>query len=64
MALLAAFMVRKDKNLSLPQFLSQVFKGNMQKAVQPDPEDVKGFEKFFERYHKGLAIEKAAVANI
>ena len=64
MALLVAFMVRKDKNLSLPQFLSQVFKGNMQKAVQPDPEDVKGFEKFFERYHKGLAIEKAAVANI
>jgi sugar (pentulose or hexulose) kinase len=61
MALLAAFMIRKDKNMTLPDFLSHVFGGSIQEAVTPDPEDVKGFEKFFERYHKGLAIEKAAV---
>ena len=64
MALLAAFMIRKDKNLTLPDFLSHVFEGSIQEAVTPDPEDVKGFEKFFERYHKGLAIEKAAVLNM
>ncbi|MGD9163057.1 MAG: FGGY-family carbohydrate kinase, partial [Desulfobacteraceae bacterium] len=64
MALLAAFMVRKDKSVTLPDFLSHVFEGSMQKAVKPDTEDVKGFEKFFERYHKGLAIEKAAVAHM
>ncbi len=27
MALLAAFMVRKDKNITLPEFLSHVFEG-------------------------------------
>ncbi len=61
MALLAAFMVRNDKTVTLPEFLSQVFEGSMQEAVKPDPEDIKGFERFFERYHKGLEIEKAAI---
>jgi len=64
MALIAAFMIRKDKRITLPDFLSHVFKGNMQEAVKPNPEDVKGFEIFFERYHKGLAIEKAAVQHM
>ncbi len=64
MALLSAFMIRKDKTLTLPDFLSLVFKGSMQEAIKPDPEDVKGFNKFFERYHKGLAIEKAAVQHM
>jgi hypothetical protein len=57
-------MVRKDKGITLPDFLSHVFEGSMQEAVTPNPQDVKGFEKFFERYHKGLAIEKAAVQNM
>ncbi len=61
MALLAAFMVRKDKKVTLPEFLANVFCDSIQKAVKPDPEDVKGFNKFFERYHRGLAIEEAAV---
>ncbi|NLD38591.1 MAG: ATPase [Desulfatiglans sp.] len=64
MALLSAFMIRKDKTVILPEFLSLVFKGSIQDAVKPEPEDVKGFEKFFERYHKGLAIEKAAVLHM
>jgi hypothetical protein len=57
-------MVRRDKTLTLPQFLSHVFKGSVQEATKPDPEDVKGFNKFFERYHKGLEIEKAAVQHM
>ena len=64
MALLAAFMIRNNKRMTLPDFLSHVFEGGMQDAVNPNPEDVKGFEKFFERYHKGLAIEKAAVRHM
>jgi sugar (pentulose or hexulose) kinase len=64
MALLAAFMMRKDKSITLPDFLSHVFEGSMQEAVKPNPEDVKGFQKFFERYHKGLAIEEAAVRHM
>ncbi len=61
MALLAAFMIRKNKAVTLPDFLSHVFEGSIQEALKPDPEDIKGFEIFFDRYHKGLAIEKAAV---
>jgi sugar (pentulose or hexulose) kinase len=64
MALLAAFMVRKDKSATLPDFLSLVFKKSMQEAVKPDPLDVKGFNKFYERYHRGLAIEVAAVRHM
>jgi sugar (pentulose or hexulose) kinase len=64
MALLAAFMIRKDKNVALTDFLSHVFKGSVQAAVKPDSEDVKGFDIFFERYHRGLEIEKAAVTYL
>ena len=64
MALLAAYMVRKDKALTLPEFLSHVFEESMEEPVKPETEDVKGFEIFFKRYHKGLAIEKAAVTNM
>jgi len=44
--------------------LNDVFADSMGEAVQPDPKDVAGFNKFFERYHKGLAIEKAAVNTL
>ena len=30
--------------------------------AEPDPEDVKGFAAFMERFSKGLPIERAAVA--
>ncbi|MDE0837994.1 MAG: FGGY-family carbohydrate kinase, partial [Kiritimatiellae bacterium] len=63
-ALLASFMTRENRDTSLPAFLDAVFKGSIGKAVQPDPEDVAGFEQFFERYHKGLAIERAAVESL
>ena len=32
--------------------------------IDPDPRDVEGFNKFVERYTKGLPIEKAAVENL
>lgn len=60
-ALLASYMVRENRDESLSEFLNRVFAGSMGEAVPPDPEDVAGFEEFFERYHKGLAIERAAV---
>ncbi|MBN1907343.1 MAG: FGGY-family carbohydrate kinase [Deltaproteobacteria bacterium] len=64
MALLAAFMIRKDKTVILPEFLEHVFCNSIQKAVKPDSEDIRGFNKFLERYHRGLAIEKAAVTYL
>lgn len=63
-ALLASYMVQKDDGQSLPEFLKQVFSGSMGEAVRPDPADVAGFNQFFERYHKGLAIEQAAVESL
>jgi sugar (pentulose or hexulose) kinase len=64
MALLAAYTARSDKNRSLAEFLEAAFAGSMGKAVEPDPDDVKGFEAYFTRYTKGLPIESAAVENL
>lgn len=63
-ALLAAFAVRDARGQDLPAFLKQVFAGNMGRAVPPDPADVEGFARFYERYRKGLDIERAAVASL
>ncbi len=63
-ALLASYMTRENKDESLPEFLKQVFAGSMGDAVQPDPKDVAGFNQFFERYHTGLVIERAAVESL
>ena len=63
-ALLASYMVQDKKDQSFPDFIKDVFKDSMGEAVNPDPADVEGFQKFFERYHKGLAIERAAVENL
>jgi sugar (pentulose or hexulose) kinase len=54
-ALLAAYMTRGDRQQSLPEFLKPIFAGSMGAAV---------FDRFFDRYHKGLAIERAAVASL
>ncbi len=61
-ALLASYMVNGDG--PLPEFLKTVFAGSMGAALQPDPQDAEGFNRFFERYHKGLAIERAAVESL
>jgi len=63
-ALLASYMAREDKQQSLPDFLNEVFTGSSSEAVQPDASDVKGFQEFFERYHRGLPIEQSAVENL
>lgn len=60
-ALLAAFAVRDDRRQNLPAFLNPIFEGSVGRAVKPDPIDVDGFNRFFERYHQGLSIERAAV---
>jgi len=63
-ALLASYMVQKKDGETLPEFLKPIFAGSMGEAVKPDPKDVAGFNEFFERYHKGLAIEQAAVESL
>ncbi len=64
MALLAAYMLY-GKGESLGDYLqNKVFGGNKGETVEPDPRDVRSFDKFMERYKSGLSIEKAAVTSL
>lgn len=60
-AVLAAYMTHAAGR-SLGDYLNQViFAGQKGLRIAPVAEDVKGFDKFMERYKAGLAIERAAV---
>ena len=61
-ALLAAYMLNKEKDETLESYLqNKVFGGDEGEKMDPDPADVKGFDEFIERYKAGLGIERAAV---
>lgn len=61
-ALLAAYMLNKEKDETLEAYLqNKVFGGDEGEKMDPDPADVKGFDEFIERYKAGLGIERAAV---
>lgn len=61
-ALLASYMVNREAGQSLADFLEkQVFAGQTGSCVEPDEKDVAGFDRFIDRYKKGLAVERAAV---
>jgi sugar (pentulose or hexulose) kinase len=64
-ALLAAYMLRKDENEPLEAYLSaRVFAGEKGTTIFPDPGDIEGFRAFMDRYKKGLRIERAAVDTL
>ena len=64
-AVLASYLVHKNDNETLDEFLNnRVFGSDDCYTLEPKEEDVKGFEEFTKRYVKGLAIERAAVENI
>jgi sugar (pentulose or hexulose) kinase len=61
-ALLASYMLYKDKNKPLEAYLSnKVFAAQTGATIAPDPKDVAGFTAFMERYKRGLVIERTAV---
>lgn len=61
-ALLASYMVNKDAGEALEDYLqNKVFGGDEGEKMDPDPEDVKGFDAFIKRYRAGFPIERAAV---
>lgn len=65
MALLASYMLRREENESLQDYLAdKVFAGSKGTSMDPDPKDVAGFEEFIERYKKGIAVEQAAVTAL
>ena len=62
-ALLAAYLADGKKDGKLEDYLNgRVFVNLSGEAVNPDPEDVKGFEEFTRRYVAGLDIERAAIS--
>ena len=62
MALLAAYALNKEGFESLEDYLkNKVFAKSPAKTMEPQEENVKGFEAFIGNYKKGLAAEKAAV---
>ena len=64
-ALLASYHLNKEEGQSLEEFLNQnIFTDQNEKVIKPDPDDVKGFEEFMQRYKAGLPIERAAVENL
>ncbi|MCI6006297.1 MAG: FGGY-family carbohydrate kinase [Blautia sp.] len=61
-ALLASYLINKEEGETLDHFLDEkVFAGNEGSTLAPNPEGVEGYNKFMERYMKGIAIERAAV---
>ena len=64
-ALLAAYMIRKETNASLEAYLSnKVFARENVTTILPAQRDIDGFAAFMERYKKGLIIERAAVDSL
>ena len=65
MALLAAYTIDSKNNKTLDDFLNnEVFKSCKKTTAAPENELVESFNIYFDRYMKGLAIEKAAVENL
>lgn len=61
-ALLASYMLHRSEQETLDAYLREkVFGGERGAIIEPDQEDVRGFDTFLSRYQKGLPIEKAAV---
>ncbi len=64
-ALLAAYLDRAREGMTLDDYLNNiVFKDFTTTVIQPTPDSVKGYEKFMERYKKGLPVEYSAVAHL
>ena len=64
-ALLASYMLNKDKNETLVDYLNdRVFIDKTATIMEADKEDIKDYEIFTEHYIEGLAIERAAIERI
>lgn len=62
MAVLAAYMKNKTTEEGLDKYLAdKVFVGQESLVVDPDEEDVKGFDAYIERYKAAVKAQKAAI---
>lgn len=64
-ALLAAYMSRKAENETLEEYLdNKVFAEYKSSIIEPDSQDVEGFNKYMENYKSAISVEKSAIANL
>lgn len=64
-AVLALYMIDKKEGELLEDFLeNRIFRNTECITEEPDPEEIKGFSQFMERYKKGLAVEQAAADQL
>ena len=64
-ALLAAYLADGKSEGKLEDYLdNRIFADLAGDAVEPDPEEVEGFEKFIQRYSAALEVEKAAIEAV
>lgn len=64
-ALLAAYLADGKKDGKLEDYLdNRIFAKLTGDAVDPDPEEVEGFEQFIQRYAAALDVEKAAIEAV
>ena len=65
MALLAAYLVRKEEKEPLEEYLAQqVFADAKGSSVEPNPADIEGFEVYIERFKKGIRAQQVASADL
>ena len=65
MALLAAYLVKKAEDETLEDYLNEhVFAGVSGSTLEPDAEDVAGFEAYMQQYRGLLKVEQTAVEAI
>ena len=62
MALLTAYMVFKEKDETLEDYLdNKIFAAAKSMSLMADEKDIAGFNAFLEKYQKALAVEKTAI---
>lgn len=65
MAILAAYMSQKAQGETLETYLdSKVFANQPVTTIEPNKEDIDGFNQFMKNYIAGLEIEKSACINL
>lgn len=65
MALLSAYMLRRDEGESLEDYLdNKVFAKAKVSTAAADKADIEGFNSFLEKYKRAFAVEKAAVESM
>ena len=62
MALLAAYLIRREADEALPDYLDRrVFAGAKTATRMAEPAEIEGFRAFLARYQSALAVERTAV---